>query len=229
MNKKINLVILSLIIPLTFLLFYALDLNDNKSEKRAITESIDGRDNKINKGKNKKNNDINDTPEVIKININELSKETENKISMNLGQILVFEEFIDSSMITYPTDIFTLIRGESIAGESNITLTANFTASAQVFIEFDSNTYQLIIDVVDQYKLPERGFNLDDGVKKSQEVIASIINKPIGEALAIIKKAEVNHRIVSEDGLSFAVTMDYSPSRINLVLINNIVQDATLG
>ena len=229
MNKKINLVILSLIIPLTFLLFYALDLNDNKSEKRAITESIDDRDNKINKGKNKKNNDINDTPEVIKININELSKETENKISMNLGQILVFEEFIDSSMITYPTDIFTLIRGESIAGESNITLTANFTASAQVFIEFDSNTYQLIIDVVDQYKLPERGFNLDDGVKKSQEVIASIINKPIGEALAIIKKAEVNHRIVSEDGLSFAVTMDYSPSRINLVLINNIVQDATLG
>ena len=229
MNKKINLVILSLIIPLTFLLFYALDLNDNKSEKRAITESIDGRDNKINKGKNKKNNDINDTPEVIKININELSKETENKISMNLGQILVFEEFIDSSMITYPTDIFTLIRGESIAGESNITLTANFTASAQVFIEFDSNTYQLIIDVVDQYKLPERGFNLDDGVKKSQEVIASIINKPIGEALAIIKKAEVNHRIVSEDGLSYAVTMDYSPSRINLVLINNIVQDATLG
>ena len=229
MNKKINLVILSLIIPLTFLLFYALDLNDNKSEKRAITESIDDSDNKINKGKNKKNNDINDTPEVIKININELSKETENKISMNLGQILVFEEFIDSSMITYPTDIFTLIRGESIAGESNITLTANFTASAQVFIEFDSNTYQLIIDVVDQYKLPERGFNLDDGVKKSQEVIASIINKPIGEALAIIKKAEVNHRIVSEDGLSFAVTMDYSPSRINLVLINNIVQDATLG
>ena len=229
MNKKINLVILSLIIPLTFLLFYALDLNDNKSEKRAITESIDGRDNKINKGKNKKNNDINDTPEVIKININELSKETENKISMNLGQILVFEEFIDSSMITYPTDIFTLIRGESIAGESNITLTANFTASAQVFIEFDSNTYQLIIDVVDQYKIPERGFNLDDGVKKSQDVIASIINKPIGEALAIIKKAEVNHRIVSEDGLSYAVTMDYSPSRINLVLINNIVQDATLG
>ena len=50
-----------------------------------------------------------------------------------------------------------------------------------------------------------------------------------GEALAIIKKAEVNHRIVSEDGLSYAVTMDYSPSRINLVLINNIVQDATLG
>ena len=229
MNKKINLVILSLIIPLTFLLFYALDLNDNKSEKRAITESIDDSDNKINKGKNKKNNDINDTPEVIKININELSKETENKISMNIGQILVFEEYIDSSMITYPADIFTLIRGESLNNESSITLTANFVTSAQVLINFNSNTYQLIIDVVDQYKLPERDFNLDAGVKKSQDVIASIINKPIGEALAIIKKAEVNHRIVSEDGLSYAVTMDYSPSRINLVLINNIVQDATLG
>ena len=229
MNKKINLVILSLIIPLTFLLFYALDLNDNKSEKRAITESIDDSDNKINKGKNKKNNDINDTPEAIKININELSKETENKISMNLGQLLVFEEFIDSSMITYPTDIFTLIRGESLNNASSITLTANFVTSAQVLINFNNITYQLIIDVVDQYKLPDRGFNLDAGVKKSQEVIASIINKPVGEALAIIKKAEVNHRIVSEDGLSYAVTMDYSPSRINLVLINNIVQDATLG
>ena len=132
-------------------------------------------------------------------------------------------------MITYPADIFTLIRGESLNNESSITLTANFVTSAQVLINFNSNTYQLIIDVVDQYKLPERDFNLDAGVKKSQDVIASIINKPIGEALAIIKKAEVNHRIVSEDGLSYAVTMDYSPSRINLVLINNIVQDATLG
>ena len=229
MNKKINWVILSLLLPLTFLLFYALDFNDSKSKNGDITKSSDESGNKKIEGKKKNNNDIYQTPGVIIININELSKETENKISMSVNQVLVFEDYIDASMITYPADIFTLIRGESIAGESNITLTANFTASAQVFVEFDNNTYQLIIDVVDQYKLPERDFNLDAGVKKSQDVIASIINKPLGEALAIIKNAEVKHRIVSEDGLSFAVTMDYSPSRINLVLINNIVQDATLG
>lgn len=229
MNKKLNLVILSLIIPLTFLLFYTLDLNDNKSEKRAIIESSDESGSKKIEGKGKNNNDTYETPELIKIVINDLSKETENRISMSVGQILVFEENITDRMITYPADIFTLIRGESGTGASSITLTPNFVASAQVFVEFDNNKYQLLLEIRDEKQFPERGFNLDAGVKKSQEIIATIINKPIGEALAIIKKAEVKHRIVSEDGLSYAVTMDYYPSRINLVLINDIVQDATLG
>jgi hypothetical protein len=227
MNKKITLVILSLLLPLTFLLFYTLDRNDSKSEKRVIDEPSTGSGSKKSEGKNK--NDRYETPELIKIVINDLSKETENKISMSVGHILVFEENITESMITYPKDIFTFIKGESSTGASSITLTANFAASAQIFVEFDNNMYQLLLEIENEKKLPEREFNLDADVKKSQEVIASIINKPIGEALAIIKKAEVKHRIVSEDGLSFAVTMDYSPSRINLVLINDIVQDATLG
>jgi hypothetical protein len=221
------LVILSLLLPLTFLLFYTLDRNDSKSEKRVIDEPSTGSGSKKSEGKNK--NDRYETPELIKIVINDLSKETENKISMSVGHILVFEENITESMITYPKDIFTFIKGESSTGASSITLTANFAASAQIFVEFDNNMYQLLLEIENEKKLPEREFNLDADVKKSQEVIASIINKPIGEALAIIKKAEVKHRIVSEDGLSFAVTMDYSPSRINLVLINDIVQDATLG
>ena len=229
MNKKITLVFLSLLLPFTFIFFYTLDLNDSKSEQRVINEPSVGSGSKKIEGKGKNNNDTYETPELINIVINDLSKETENRISMSVGQILVFEENITDRMITYPADIFTLIRGESGTGASSITLTPNFVTSARVLINFDNNTYQLSIDVVDQYKLPERGFNLDAGVKKSQEVIASIINKPIGEALAIIKKAEVKHRIVSEDGLSYAVTMDYSPSRINIVLINDIVQDATLG
>jgi hypothetical protein len=227
MNKKITLVILSLLLPLTFLLFYTLDRNDSKSEKRVIDEPSTGSGSKKSEGKNK--NDRYETPELIKIVINDLSKETENKISMSVGHILVFEENITESMITYPKDIFTFIKGESSTGASSITLTANFAASAQIFVEFDNNMYQLLLEIENEKKLPEREFNLDADVKKSQEVIASIINKPIGEALAIIKKAEVKHIIVSEDGLSFAVTMDYSPSRINLVLINDIVQDATLG
>jgi hypothetical protein len=227
MNKKITLVILSLLLPLTFLLFNTLDLNDSKREKRVVNEPSTGSGSKKSEGKNK--NDIYETPELIKVVISDLSKEGENKISMSVGHILVFEENITESMITYPKDIFTFIRGESSTGASSITLTANFEASAQIFVEFDNNKYQLLLEIEDEKKLPERGFNLDAGIKKSQKVIASIINKPIGEALAIIKEAEVKHRIVSEDGLSFAVTMDYSPSRINLVLINDIVQDATLG
>jgi hypothetical protein len=227
MNKKITLVILSLLLPFTFILFYTLDRNDSKSEKRVIDEPSEGSGSKKSEGKNK--NDIYETPDLIKVVINDLSKEMENRISMSVGHIIVFEENITESMITYPKDIFTLIRGESSTGASSITLTANFAASAQIFVEFDNNKYQLLLEIEGEKKLPEREFNLDAGVKKSQEVIASIINKPIGEALAIIKKAEVKHRIVSEDGLSYAVTMDYSPSRINLVLINDIVQDATLG
>jgi hypothetical protein len=35
--------------------------------------------------------------------------------------------------------------------------------------------------------------------------------------------------VVSEDGLSYQVTMDYAPSRINLEIIADKIVNATLG
>jgi len=71
--------------------------------------------------------------------------------------------------------------------------------------------------------------DLNSGVKESQAIIAKIIDKNKDEAIRIIEDADINFRVVSEDGLYYQLTMDYSPSRINLEIIADKVVNASLG
>ena len=233
MNKKMSVILLAIILPLTFLIFYAFDLIDSKDTKIS-SDSVSGSDKgKGSEQKEQKNptDEISEKrAEFISINLNDLLIEVANNFTMNLGQKIVFEQNIEEGMVTFPADTFSLESYiDELSNENKISLKAEVITSATISVRFEGVTYNLLIVVEDFYINPERSIDIDAGVKDSQKVIAAIINKPLAEALKIIKEAGVKHRIVSEDGLSYALTMDYSPSRINLVLINNIIQDATLG
>jgi hypothetical protein len=233
MNKKMSVILLAIILPLTFLIFYAFDLIDSKDTKIS-SDSVSGSD-KGKGGEQKEQKSPEDEisekrAEIIKINLNDLLIEVANNFTMNLGQKIVFEQNIEEGMVTFPADTFSLESYiDQLSNENKISLKAEVITSATISVRFEGVTYNLLIEVEDFYINPERSIDIDAGVQDSQKVIAAIINKPLAEALKIIKEAGVKHRIVSEDGLSYALTMDYSPSRINLVLINNIIHDATLG
>jgi hypothetical protein len=47
------------------------------------------------------------------------------------------------------------------------------------------------------------------------------------EAIAAIEGAELSYRIAIEDGESFALTEDYTDSRINLEIVYGLVVGAT--
>ena len=233
MSKKLNLILLSIILPLTFIIFYAFDLGESKDAK-FISENKSRAD----KGKGSiqdeqespKGGSSEKVVEFITINLNDLSAIGDNNISMNLGQKIIFEQNIEADKISFPPDTFSIERyKDELTQEDKYSVKALIITSATISVVFEGVTYSIAIEVKDFYVNPERSIDINAGVPESQKVIAAIINKPLAEALIIIKKAGVKHRIVSEDGLSYAVTMDYSPSRINLVLINNIIQDATLG
>ena len=233
MNKKMSVILLAIILPLTFLIFYAFDLYDSKDTKissDSVSGSDKGKGSEKKEQKSPKDEISEKRAEIININLNDLLIEVANNFTMNLGQKIVFEQYIEEGMVTFPADTFSLESyKDELSNENKISLKAEVITSAAISVRFEGVTYNLQIEVEDFYINPERSIDMDSGVEDSQKVIAAIINKPLAEALKIIKEAGVKHRIVSEDGLSYALTMDYSPSRINLVLINNIIHDATLG
>jgi hypothetical protein len=233
MSKKLNLILLSIILPLTLITFYALDRADSRDAKIS-SENKSGGD----KGKGSldeerkypKGGSSEKVVEFITINLMDLNAGGDNSITMNLGQKIIFEQNIEADKISFSPDSFSIEPyKDELTQEDKYLIKAEIVTSATLSVEFEGITYSIVIEVKDFYVNPERSIDINAGVPESQKVIAAIINKPLAEALIIIKKAGVKHRIVSEDGLSYAVTMDYSPSRINLVLINNIIQDATLG
>lgn len=228
-----SVILLAIILPLTFLIFYAFDLIDSKDTKissDSVSGSDKGKGSEQKEQKSPEDEFTEKRAEIIKINLNDLLIEVANNFTMNLGQKIVFEQNIEEGMVTFPADTFSLESYiDELSNENKISLKAEVITSATISVRFEGVTYNLLIEVEDFYINPERSIDIDAGVQDSQKVIAAIINKPLAEALKIIKGAGVKHRIVSEDGLSYALTMDYSPSRINLVLINNIIHDATLG
>lgn len=57
----------------------------------------------------------------------------------------------------------------------------------------------------------------------------AIIGMGKDEAIAMIKEAGFYHRIVAEEGETFIVTMDYSPMRFNLEILNGKVTTVSKG
>ena len=58
-------------------------------------------------------------------------------------------------------------------------------------------------------------------------VACQVMGMTKAEAIAYIESAELSYRIASEDGESFALTEDYTDSRINLDIIVGLVVGAT--
>lgn len=56
-----------------------------------------------------------------------------------------------------------------------------------------------------------------------------LIGKTKEDAINLLKENSSKFRIVSEDGVPYAVTCDYIISRFNLHLNNNLVTNITMG
>jgi heat shock protein HslJ len=63
----------------------------------------------------------------------------------------------------------------------------------------------------------------------TQEMAADVVGLPEAEAQAAVEGAGLTFRVVSRDGESFAVTDDYSLTRINVVVVDGAVTEATIG
>ncbi len=57
----------------------------------------------------------------------------------------------------------------------------------------------------------------------------TLVGRSEGDATEAIRARGLIMRIVGRDGESFAVTMDYSEQRINLVIDDGLVVEATVG
>jgi heat shock protein HslJ len=63
----------------------------------------------------------------------------------------------------------------------------------------------------------------------TQQMAADVVGLPEAEAQAAVEGAGLTFRVVSRDGESFAVTDDYSLTRINVVVVDGAVTEATIG
>ena len=58
-------------------------------------------------------------------------------------------------------------------------------------------------------------------------IACQIVGMTKAEAIAFVEAADLSYRIASEDGESFALTEDYTDSRINLEIVYGLVVGAT--
>lgn len=61
------------------------------------------------------------------------------------------------------------------------------------------------------------------------EILVSVINLPLGEAIVKIKEAGFRARIRSEDGVGRVGTADYRTDRVNLHVVDGVVTEAGIG
>lgn len=66
-------------------------------------------------------------------------------------------------------------------------------------------------------------------LKRSEEFAATLIGFAEQEAIDAIEAEGLIARVVARDGEYYAVTEDYSVSRINLVIVGGLVTEATVG
>ena len=66
-------------------------------------------------------------------------------------------------------------------------------------------------------------------LERSEEFAATLIGLPEQEAVEAIEAEGLIARVVARDGEYYAVTLDYSVSRINLVIESGLVTEATVG
>lgn len=91
----------------------------------------------------------------------------------------------------------------------------SFTITPSVNKEFPSGTVEDVIDAE---------------LVQSQEIASKVVGLPISEATNYVESFDGRSvRIVREDSESYAVTMDYSVTRINIEVDKGIVSKAFVG
>ena len=71
--------------------------------------------------------------------------------------------------------------------------------------------------------------DMETQAAKTQAVASALIGLGEDAAVAKVRAAEMNHRVVSRDGKDFPVTMDYRPDRINLTIVGGIITETSVG
>ncbi|WP_138274919.1 hypothetical protein [Rhodoluna limnophila] len=72
-------------------------------------------------------------------------------------------------------------------------------------------------------------FNFDEVAAETLEFAQKLIGLTEQAAIDAIREAGYSHRIAERDGEQFALTEDYSPQRINLLVADNKVFDVWVG
>lgn len=70
---------------------------------------------------------------------------------------------------------------------------------------------------------------MQEQVRRTEEFAATVIGLSTDEAIARIEVEGFIARVVAEDGEYFAVTEDYVTTRVNLVIVDGVVTEATAG
>lgn len=70
---------------------------------------------------------------------------------------------------------------------------------------------------------------LSDTEEESRAFAKTVVGKKEAVAIEMISAKGLVARVVIRDGESFPATMDYSPSRVNLTIVDNIVTEASIG
>ena len=70
---------------------------------------------------------------------------------------------------------------------------------------------------------------MQEQLERSEEFAATLIGLAEQEAVGAIEAEGLTPRVVARDGEYYAVTEDYSVSRINLVIELGVVTEATVG
>lgn len=65
--------------------------------------------------------------------------------------------------------------------------------------------------------------------ERTEAFAATVIGMSESEAIAVIEAEGYVARVVARDGEHFMVTEDYSVTRINLVVVDDTVTEATVG
>jgi hypothetical protein len=151
-------------------------------------------------------------------------------IDISIGEIIIITDNLVEYDINYDESILRYTGRVDEGGyQSNNGFEAIKVGKTKLMISNDSKSVVVEVNVLEP-KIETPVDNIfEDEIKVSQEIIAKIVGLNIADAERIILEAGINYRIVSEDGLSYPVTMDYSPSRINIELIAKKVHSATLG
>lgn len=70
---------------------------------------------------------------------------------------------------------------------------------------------------------------MQEQFERTQAFAATVVGMTEPGAVAAIEAAEYVARVVARDGEYFMVTEDYVVTRINLVVVNGLVTEATVG
>lgn len=151
-------------------------------------------------------------------------------IKLVVGEYLIIADELSIDDVIFDSDMLKFIpKTDNGSYTTNPSFEAVKKGNSVLKILKDNNiTVNIVISEQDNGYSNEL-IDLNSGVKESQAIIAKIIDKNKDEAIRIIEDADINFRIVSEDGLYYQLTMDYSPSRINLEIIADKVVNASLG